>query len=59
MKIGDLVKCVMEQFVDEAHMQSAVGIVLIGGKSASLVAFGGGDLRWMSHEWLEVLSENR
>ena len=59
MKIGDLVKCVMEQFVDEAHMQSAVGIVLIGGKSASLMVFGSNDLRWMSHEWLEVLSENR
>ena len=58
MKVGDLVKCTAEDFINE-NQKSAVGIVVKGGKVASQVAFGDGVLRWMSHEWLEILNESR
>ena len=56
MKVGDLVKCI--DFINE-NQKSIVGIVVRGGKVASQVAFGDDVLRWMSHEWLEVLNESR
>ena len=57
MKAGDLVRVTMEEFINK-NQKSAVGVVVRGGKFASLVAFGD-VLRWMSHEWMEVLNESR
>jgi hypothetical protein len=58
VKPGDLVKCTMEEFINP-DQKSDVGVVVRGGKFASQVAFGDHVLRWMSHEWLEVLNESR
>ena len=57
MKAGDLVRVTMEEFINK-NQKSAVGVVVRGGKFASLVAFGD-VLRWMSHECMEVLNANR
>jgi len=52
MNNGDLVKCTVDD-------PTQVGIVVNGGNHTSLVAFGIGPPRWVSHEWLEVLNESR